>query len=291
MKRLLVFACVVLLLHSCKPEKPWSPDDDPSLSPDGGSGTGTDTIAPVKVDIGDAEQGVFIVGTIDESSKTSTVAVEEIKNRRDRMAIVNVSVAAPVPEQLWANYTLQCFRDFPDTPVVLRAKVMVEGKAVGSISAVIGKGAQRREFSTKVDLLSQFDQVPQTFLATVEGELLLMPEGTDEASVVPETATSSLVSRALLFNPMRVNIVDTLPPPPAPDATAPVVLPPAPTPADPSATPPAAPAPEASTPPADAAAPVPPADAPAADAAPANEALPAAPAPETAPAETPAPPQ
>ncbi|MCC6488372.1 MAG: hypothetical protein IT364_12820, partial [Candidatus Hydrogenedentes bacterium] len=92
MKRLLVFACVVLLLQSCKPEKPWSPDDDPGLSSGGMSGTGTDSAAPVKVDIGDAEQGVFIVGTIDESSRTDTVAVEEIKNRRDRMAIVNVSV-------------------------------------------------------------------------------------------------------------------------------------------------------------------------------------------------------
>ncbi|MCC6489961.1 MAG: hypothetical protein IT364_20905, partial [Candidatus Hydrogenedentes bacterium] len=223
---------------------------------------------------------------------------EEIKNRRDRMAIVNVSVAPPVPEQLWASYKLQCFRDFPDTPVVLRAQVMVEGKAVGSISAVIGKGAQRREFITKVNLLSQFDQVPQTFLATVVGELLLMPEGTDEASVVAETATSSLVSRALLFNPVRVNFVDTLPAPPAPDATAPVVLPPVPTPADPAATPPATPTPDAATPPADAATPAPepapvapPADMPATDAAPAGEAQPAATAPEAAPAETPAPTQ
>ena len=215
MKRLLAVVCVVLLLQSCKPKMPWSPEDDSGLSPSGAAGSGDSALAPVRVDIGDVEQGVFVIATIDPQSKSDTVVVEEIKNRRDRMAIVNVSIKPPAPEQLWANFTIKCYRDFPETPVVFRGQVLVDDKQVGSISAVIGKGADRREFVTKVDLLNQFEEVPPTFLTTVTGELLLLPEGTDEAAVVPETATSSVVSRAVQFNPIRVNLVDVLPAVPA----------------------------------------------------------------------------
>ncbi len=206
MKRTLIFVLSLLVLHACKPEKPWSPSRDESGKDNPPLNPAVSSVLPHTVDIGDAEQGIYLEGTISPESLSDSVHEEKTESRRGRMAIVNVTITPPVPDKLWATYLIKCTREFTERPVVLRAQIMVEGKSVGSIEVVLGKDARTNEFATSVDLLSQFDQVPASFLATVEGELLLMPEGIDESTINPETATSDIVSKAVEYNPIRVDI-------------------------------------------------------------------------------------
>lgn len=207
MKRVLVSLAVVLVaLSACKPDKPWSPDDPPDLNDE------DPAIAPLvvnveeKTNIGDAEQGLWIEARLTPESITPGMVNDEIENRRNRLAIVNVTIPPPVPETLHAIYTVNATREFEKTPVVLRAQVLVDGTPVGSIHEVFGNDARKKDVQVTVDLFSAFEQIPDSFLATVDGEVLLMPEGTDESSIDPSTAMSSATSKAIQFNPIRVNI-------------------------------------------------------------------------------------
>jgi len=223
MKRLLLLTLSLLLLHACKPEKPWSPAEDKNGGENPLLNAAVNTALPISIDIGDAEQGVYLEATIAPESLADNVKQDKIKSGRDRLAIVNVKVTPPVPDKLWATYAIKCTRDFAERPVVLRARIMVEGKPVGSIEALLGKVARRSAFATNVDLLSKFDKVPASFLATIDGELILLPEGTDESTVNPETATSDITSKAVECNPIRVDIEGATPAEPtaATEATGP----------------------------------------------------------------------
>lgn len=199
---------IVLTMFSCNLQRPWSPEDDQGLDPSDLPSVGVDTIAPVKTDIGDAEQGIWLEGRLAAESADGRITSEEIKNRRDRLAIVNMTVPTPVPDALWIEYEAKVARNFEDTPVVLRVAVVIDDEfTAGEIKAVFGKDAQRTQQTFKVDLFSAFEQVPETFLAAIKGELILMPEGTDETTIDPATATSATSSMAVQGNPIRVTIV------------------------------------------------------------------------------------
>ena len=204
---------LILTAFACKPEKPWSPEDEQGLEADDLASVAVNAILPVKTDIGDAEQGIWLEGRLAPESSGGLITSEEIKNRRDRLAIVNISVPAPVPDELWVEYDVKVGRNFEDSPVVLRTRVITESTPVGTLAVVLGKEAQRNQtlrgqrITMKVDLFSAFEQVPDSFLAKIEGELLLMPEGTDESTIDPATATSSVSSEAVQANLIRVTIV------------------------------------------------------------------------------------
>jgi len=207
MKRVLVSLVVLFVtLSGCKPDKPWSPDDLQDLNDEDPATAPLVVNVEEKTNIGDAEQGLWIEARLTPESITPGMVNDEIENRRGRLAIVNVTIPPPVPETLHAIYTINATRDFEKTPVVLRAQVMVDGMPVGSIHDVFGADAMIKDLQVTVDLFSAFEQVPDSFLGTVEGELLLMPEGTDESTIDPATATSTATSKAIQFNPIRVNI-------------------------------------------------------------------------------------
>jgi hypothetical protein len=207
MKRVLVSLVVLLVtLSACKPDKPWSPDDPQDLNDEDLATAPLVVNVEEKTNIGDAEQGLWIEARLTPEAITPGMVNDEIENRRSRLAIVNVTIPPPVPETLHAIYTVNATREFEKTPVVLRAQVMVDGMPVGSIQDVFGINAREKKLQVTVDLFSAFEQIPDSILATVEGELLLMPEGTDESSIDPATATSTATSKAIQFNPIRVNI-------------------------------------------------------------------------------------
>lgn len=199
----LIVALVVL--SACKPDKPWSPDDETGFDPSAPSVSPSEPVVE-KINIGDAEQGIWIEGRLVPESIPESAVNEEVENRRQRLAIVNVTLKRPLPEQLQAQYTVNLTRDFDEAPVVLRANVLVNDTVVGTILEVLGAKARKVKREITVDLLSAFDEVPDTFLAKVEGELVLMPEGTDESTIDPVSATSNSTSRAIQSNPIRVDV-------------------------------------------------------------------------------------
>lgn len=208
MKRFTIPILVLTLtLFGCDLQKPWSPEDDPGLEADDLQSAGVNTLAPVKTDIGDAEQGIWLEGRLAAESAGGRITSEEIENRRDRLAIVNITVPTPAPDELWVEYAIKVTRNFEEAPVVLRAAVMVEDTPAGELAIVVGANARNITDTLAVDLFSIFDQVPETFLATVKGELLLMPEGTDEYAIDPATVTSDVRSEAIQANPIRVTLV------------------------------------------------------------------------------------
>lgn len=197
----------LVVLTSCQPDKPWSPDDEPGVDP--ANTSEAEPISPVKepTNIGDVEQGLWFEARLVSDSIPPGATNEEVENRRNRLAIVNVTLPRPLPDQLMAVYTLKSTRNFENTPVILRAQILVDDVPVGNVQEVIEVLGRDNAVTRTVDLLSAFEQVPDSFLATVEGEFYLMPEGTDASTLDPATATSGSMSKAIQFNPIRVNVV------------------------------------------------------------------------------------
>jgi hypothetical protein len=280
MKRVFVLAFVAIVLVSCKPQKPWSPYDKNNTAPNGQLTTSSVMSTNQQdVDVGDVEQSVYVDGKISTESRNEGVHIKDTLDRTKRHLKTNITLDPPYPVSLWSEFQIACERDFKTSPAVLRARILVEDKVAGSIAVVLGSKAMTSKLSVKVDLLKPFEgNLPNTFLAKVEGDIYLMPEGTDENKLNPETATSEKHSRVVYGTIIRVDLAQ---------AAAPA----SPAPADPAASAapatetPAAPATE--TPSTSAAAPsgeaTPPSPAETAPAAPAAET--AAPAPvETTPA-------
>lgn len=226
MKRVVVFSLAVLALTACRPQKPWSPYDSTG-NPDA---AGADPITSSSSDdqfnanIGDVEQSIYVNGVIALESAGPSVAVTEIRDRNKRLMKSEVTLKDPYPQSLWADYDIKCTRNFMSAPAVLRAKIMVNDKVAGSFSEVLGMQASKAKITAKVDLLKPFEgNVPETFLAKIDGDLYLMPNGTDENKVNPETATSDTHSKAVYSTLIRVSLQEpgTEPAVPAP-AAAPV---------------------------------------------------------------------
>lgn len=214
MKPLLILSVAILLATSCKPQKPWSPYDN------GTDGAALSTSTPprssmdrVNADIGDLEQAVFVSGKIGDDSKGPNVAVADMVDRNKNITKSEVTLSPPYPERLWAEYEVKCTRNFIGTIGVLRARIMVDDKAAGSFSLVLGSSAVKNGVSVKVDLLKPFGgNLPETFLAKVEGDFYLLPEGTDENQVNADTATSNIYSNALYGTMFRVVCLKTASP-------------------------------------------------------------------------------
>ncbi|MBX7256905.1 MAG: hypothetical protein K1Y02_11135 [Candidatus Hydrogenedentes bacterium] len=206
MKRIVAILAIVLTISACKaPKKPWSPySDDGSQSSESSSSAPLPVAAPT-IDIGDAEQGIYIEAKLAPESQQSGIKAEELQDIRKYVTKLTVNVPETGSSELWVDYSLRCSRNFVERPVVLRAEVKVEGQTVDTIVAVLGANAKKNTYTKKINLFKNFATPPPTMLATVTGSLLLMPEGAAEGSINPETAESSISSPALQFTLVRVN--------------------------------------------------------------------------------------
>ncbi len=207
MKRVFAVLIPLALLGSCEAPKPWSPYDNPSGKKEGNAAADTTAVKPrpAALDIGDAEQGIYIEGKVAKESLGPNLKAEQVVERRKYAQEITANVSGPPPAEFWVEYTIRCTRNFDGQPVVVRADVKVNNKPVDKIVAVLGAHAQGNSYSKKVNLLAGLSPVPSSVLATVEGELVMMPVGTAEGSVNPETAESATKSRALQATVVRAN--------------------------------------------------------------------------------------
>ncbi|NUM53056.1 MAG: hypothetical protein HUU46_05380 [Candidatus Hydrogenedentes bacterium] len=212
MKPLYFFlALAIVLAASCKPQKPWSPYDkesgteDPKQEKPVTKLSGADQ---ANADLGDLEQGVFVEGRLVDETGSPSVVVDTMLDRFKRVARTNITLSQPYPESLWAQFEVKCTRNFVGTFGVLRAKIMVNDTVAGSFSVVLGSNAMKNGVLVKVDLLKPFaGNLPDSFLVKTDGDLYLLPEGTDETQVNAETVTSNIHSKALYGTMFRVDCV------------------------------------------------------------------------------------
>lgn len=208
MKRVLVFSLAALLIAACKPQKPWSPYDS-SGNPNAGEvpKTSNSVDDQFNANIGDVEQSIYVDAVIAAESGGPNVVVNEVRDRNKRLMKSDVTLKEPYPQSLWADYDIKCTRNFMSAPAILRAKIMVNGQVAGTFSEVLGTQASKTKVTAKVDLLKPFaGNVPETFLAKIDGDLYLMPNGTDENKVNPETATADIHSKAVYASLIRITL-------------------------------------------------------------------------------------
>lgn len=228
MQRTWVLALVAaVLIASCSPapspasKAPPDKETKPAGAPaEGGPAAPQQAAAPKEVEInaGDVEYAVSIEADVAPESQTPNVTVEKLSSETTKRAtMLTLTLTPPPPQQLWVIYRVKSQQAFPSTPVVLRVKVIAEipsggggqsRKELGSFSCVIGKRGQREVFEKKVDILAGIERLPETFLVRTKSEALLMPVGADEATLNPDTATTTpeRCTEAIKGCPIRVNV-------------------------------------------------------------------------------------
>ena len=98
------------------------------------------------------EQALHVDGQISAESAGPNVRIEDARDRNKHLIKSSVVLTPPFPESFWAEFDVKCNRDFKSAPAVLRARILVDGKVAGSLSAVLGAQASKTKFGAKVDL-------------------------------------------------------------------------------------------------------------------------------------------
>lgn len=195
---------LAVLLAACDPGAPPDPREaEPTTAPDtalGGAAT---------LNVGDVEAQVWVEGTIDPDFEDPNVEVQETVDQRRRRNLVHITVSPPYPEELWLHYETTAMRSFPDTPAVIRTRILRNGEEIGRIAGVFAAEAQFQEYSTRVNALEGLDTIPDSLLITTEGESLLMPRGADPGEIEPWEAVTEPGRRSnfVYCNPIRISFL------------------------------------------------------------------------------------
>ena len=203
MKRFLIVGCLMVLLAGCGPMAPVKPKPG-----QGGPETRDQSSVEKNTTIGDVEFAVHFNGTLDDRSKAPNITENTLMNPRKYVDLTTITVKPPYPESLWITFTSSSTKSFRDTPAALRATVYIDDTAVDSFTVIMGADASRQKETYSLDVLQKAGSVPKTALVRVQAEALLLPEGTDPATVDPATMTVSADRKGtVMSNPVRINFV------------------------------------------------------------------------------------
>ncbi len=214
-----LFLIVMLLgvLAGCKqaPEsrrhKPGTPVKADPQSP----ALETPSMAKVHVlDIGDVEAKTRVELTIDSAFRSEQFQVNEMRDLRKKLAMVNATITPPFPEQLPLVLDLSVYSDFSTTPIIVKGTLLRDKQPVDHFYTILGQNTKRPpvqdaswplEFT--LDAFKDLDTLPDTFLLHAELEIILMPEGTDEAMLAPQNIEAAdKESSIILSNPIRIDL-------------------------------------------------------------------------------------
>ena len=158
--------------------------------------------------IGDVEQQCLsIEASLAPQSVSPSIEVTEERDRLDILKIVKIDVTPPYPKELWLSYQVKSKKDLADHPVVLRAEVLADDRGVGSFALLLAEGAKKNTFEKQVNVLEGLDSVPKSIGVRVAPVAVLFPEGTDPATIDPETAETDEMSEAIYFAFVRINFL------------------------------------------------------------------------------------
>jgi hypothetical protein len=89
---------------------------------------------------------------------------------------------------------------------VVRTKVFRDNTKIDEFAVVLGADAMSKPFVQSLDVLSGLPAAPASLLVHAQADVILMPAGTDPATVDPKTAAAAAdTTGAVLSNPMRIN--------------------------------------------------------------------------------------
>ena len=217
MKHIAILSLVALLFCACgkTPTDGASEEAAGSLVVKKPAGTK----AAHRTNEGDVEQTVGIEAQLHPDSASDSITLQESRDALERQRLLTVDVSPPFPDHLWLTYTIKCREVFADRPVALRFRIVAQTgrgeqraeREVGTFAAVLDANARNNGFEGKVDVLEGAESVPETMLVKVLAEAHLMPDGTDETTVDPRTATgegpADTTTALPYLAPVRVNFL------------------------------------------------------------------------------------
>jgi len=199
----IVLVAFMVAIASCSPAPVRN--EAGSSSPERSSSS-SPSVAKKTFDLGDAETSLKLEAKVGAASANPSVKVDETLDYRQKLVMTTVDVTPPAPKEFWVTFILQSSSAFKEAPVVVRGKVFRNDSEVGAFAAVLGADATKKPFEQNVDALAGLSTAPNTMLVHAEAEVILLPEGTDPATVDPKTVTGTPdATGSVLSNPMRVN--------------------------------------------------------------------------------------
>lgn len=190
---------------------PNAPIDRPA-SPGAQSKTAMTTEQPV--DVGDAEAALRLTLTLPEEPNLPNVTVEELRNTRNDLDMVTLTVPPPHPQPFNIQIGLTSTKAFPETPLAVRITVSRDGSVIDTQSVVMAGDAVKKPFNSQFNALAGRDAIPDTMLLSAQAEIVMLPAGTDPAAVDPASvAGTPETTGSLLGNPVRINFVQQAPAP------------------------------------------------------------------------------
>jgi hypothetical protein len=176
-----------------------------------------DPAAAHVTDIGDVEADLRIEATVADESLGAQVTAAEDRTVRNTLTMTTATVPPPPPAQLWLRFRVAPGKNvnYARHPVVVRGRILRDNVPLDTFSTVLGAylHAQQtvavgtvRPLDFKVDVLQGLAAPPPTMLVHGQAELILLPEGTDEATLDPATVTAEAGNQTtVLSNPVRIN--------------------------------------------------------------------------------------
>lgn len=162
------------------------------------------------LDIGDVEARIHVAGTLDEASRAENIEADEYTTPKGDLNMTTVTVKPPFPEQLQVRFSLKGNQRFAERPVALKGAVYRNKERVKEISAVYADPADAPSFV--FNALEGLETLPDSLLLHVRLQGVLMPKGTDPASVKPaEAAYTAEAAAHLISNPIRINFIQETP--------------------------------------------------------------------------------
>jgi len=198
-----VFVAFAFALAACNPAPQKNEDSSPP--PEKGAPAGA-PVAPKTIDLGDVEASLRLEAKVGAASSGPSVKVDETLDFRQKLVMTTVDVAPPAPKEFRVTLTLTSSSAFNEAPVAVRAKVFRDEAEVGYFAVALGADAMKRPFEHSVDVLAGLSSAPNTMLVHAEAEVILLPAGTDPATVdLKATKGTPDTTGSLLSNPMRIN--------------------------------------------------------------------------------------
>jgi hypothetical protein len=210
MRRLALTLALAVLAAACSPDRaveaPSGEDVRETPAP----------LAGTEDNIGDVEQEIRLTARLAPESQADNIEEDVREDARQHVNYVVISVRPPYPDELFIRFSAESERLWKEAPAVIRCDAIISDERAGEdyerdlFAAVFGSGAINKTVEKTIDVLEPLDEVPSTLLVRTSCLSMLMPKGTPEGEVNPETVRESEAqgtSMANRANPVRINFL------------------------------------------------------------------------------------
>ncbi|HOT50072.1 MAG TPA: hypothetical protein P5318_13020 [Candidatus Hydrogenedentes bacterium] len=161
---------------------------------------------PRPIDIGDVEAALRIIPAVAAESAGPGVHVEEMKDTQGHVLMASANVSPPRPAQFWVTFRLVGVRLIERVPVAVRVRILRDKQPIAEFATFFDPGWYNNPHEQRFDVLTGLDSAPSTLLVHAEADLIMLPPGTETATVDPATVTGEPdMTGVVIGSPMRIN--------------------------------------------------------------------------------------